>query len=124
MWEGGKLYVSTNYASWKVLANGPVRSVFELSYAAWDAAGLPVTETKRFTVDAGHQLDLIESTFSYAGDKPITVAVGLNKNPADKGQNPQVATKREGKVRIAGKLASDEQIAALAAAANPTSAVR
>jgi pectinesterase len=100
VWEGGKLYVSTNYASWKVLANGPVRSVFELSYAAWDAAGLPVTEVKRFTVDAGQQLDMIESTFSYAGDKALTVAVGLNKNPADKGQQPKIATKREGKVLL------------------------
>lgn len=100
VWDGSKLYVSNNYASWKVLANGPVRSIFELSYAAWDAAGLPVTETKRFTVDAGHQLDMIESTFSYAGDKPLTIAVGLNKNPSDKGQSPQVSTKREGKVLL------------------------
>ncbi|WP_426164572.1 DUF4861 family protein [Pseudoduganella sp. R-34] len=100
VWDGGKLYVSTNYASWKVLANGPVRSIFELSYAAWDAAGLPVTETKRFTVDAGQQLDMIESTFSYAGDKPLPVAVGLNKTPSDKGQTPQIATRREGKVLL------------------------
>ncbi|KQZ44327.1 DUF4861 family protein [Duganella sp. Root1480D1] len=100
VWEGGKLYVSTNYASWKVLANGPVRSIFELSYAAWDAAGLPVMETKRFTVDAGQQLDMIESTFSYAGEKPLTIAVGLNKTPSDKGQNPQIATRREGKVLL------------------------
>jgi len=100
VWDGGKLYVSTNYASWKVLANGPVRSIFELSYAAWDAAGLPVTETKRFTVDAGQQLDMIESTFSYAGNKPLTIAVGLTKTPSDKGQSPQIATKREGKVLL------------------------
>jgi hypothetical protein len=100
VWDGGTLYVSTNYASWKVLANGPVRSIFELSYAAWDAAGLPVTETKRFTVDAGQQLDMIESTFSYAGDKPLTIAVGLNKTPSDKGQSPRIATKREGKVLL------------------------
>jgi hypothetical protein len=100
VWDGGKLYVSTNYASWKVLANGPVRSIFELSYAAWDTAGLQVTETKRFTVDAGQQLDMIESTFSYAGDKPLTIAVGLNKNPSDKGQSPQISTKREGKVLL------------------------
>jgi pectinesterase len=100
VWEGGKLYVSTNYAGWKVLANGPLRSVFELSYATWDAAGVPVTETKRFTVDAGQQLDLIESTFTYAGDKPLTIAVGLNKAPADKGQSPQISTRREGKVLL------------------------
>ncbi|MTW10446.1 DUF4861 domain-containing protein [Pseudoduganella eburnea] len=100
VWEGGKLYVSGNYASWKVLANGPVRSVFELTYAAWDAAGLPVTETKRFTVDAGQQLDMIESTFSYAGDKPLTIGIGLNKTPADKGQDPKITTAKEGKVLL------------------------
>ena len=100
VWDGGKLHVSTNYASWKVLANGPVRSIFELSYAAWDGTGVPLTETKRFTVDAGQQLDMIESTFSYAGDKPLTVAVGLNKTPSDKGQSPQISTRREGKVLL------------------------
>jgi len=100
IWDGARLYVSTNYAGWKVLANGPVRSIFELSYASWDAAGVPVTEVKRFTVDAGHQLDLIESTFSYPGDKPLTIAVGLNKTPSDKGQQPAISTKREGPVML------------------------
>ena len=57
-------YVGSNYATWKVLANGPVRAVFELTYDAWDAGGVKVTETKRFTVDAGHNLDQIESTFT------------------------------------------------------------
>ncbi|MGH8854911.1 MAG: DUF4861 family protein [Telluria sp.] len=96
VWDGKQLYTSVNYASWKVLANGPVRAVFELHYASWDAAGTPVSEVKRFTVDAGHYLDRIESTFQYAGDAPITVAVGLNKTPSDKGQNPDITVKREG----------------------------
>ena len=89
-----------NYASWKVLANGPVRAVFELHYAAWDAAGKPVSEVKRFTVDAGHYLDRIDSTFQYEGDAPITVAVGLNKKPSDKGQDPVITVKREGPVLL------------------------
>lgn len=93
VWDGGELYVSTNYASWKVLANGPLRSVFELSYAAWDAAGLPVTETKRFTVDAGHQLDMIESTFSYAGDKPLNHCRRPEQDP--KRQRPEPANRHQ-----------------------------
>ncbi|HEY5799057.1 MAG TPA: DUF4861 family protein [Burkholderiaceae bacterium] len=100
VWDGAKLHTSVNYSSWKVLANGPVRAIFELHYAAWDAAGVPVTEIKRFTVDAGQQLDRIDSTFQYAGDAPITVAVGLNKTPSDKGQNPVIGTKREGAVLL------------------------
>lgn len=100
VWDGKQLYTGVNYASWKVLANGPVRAVFELHYAGWDAGGKQVSEIKRFTVDAGHYLDRIDSTFTYAGNEPITVAVGLNRMPSDKGQNPQIATRKEGAVLL------------------------
>ncbi len=93
VWDGKTLYVGRNYKSWKVITNGPVRTVFELTYDAWDAAGTQVSEVKRFTVDAGHNLDQIESTFTVAagGPKEITVAIGLNKTPADKNQDASVA---------------------------------
>ncbi|MBD8528450.1 MULTISPECIES: DUF4861 family protein [unclassified Massilia] len=94
VWDGTALATSTNYATWKVLANGPVRAVFELSYDAWDAAGTKVSEVKRFTVDAGHQLDQIDSTFTFSGPQQLTVAVGLNKTPSDKKQDPKIAVVR------------------------------
>jgi len=90
VWIDQQLYVSRNYKSWKVIANGPIRAIFELTYEAWPAAGLMVSEVKRFTVDAGHNLDQIESTFTVTGAKEITVGIGLNKTPTDKGQEPQV----------------------------------
>lgn len=91
VWDGKALYTSTNYASWKVLANGPVRAVFELTYDSWDAAGARVAEVKRFTVDAGHYLDQIDSTFTFTGAQQLNVAVGLNKTPTDKDQSPKIA---------------------------------
>src|SRR3954468_12203720 len=93
VWDGKKLYVSRNYKTWKVIANGPVRAIFELTYEPWDANGLKVAETKRFTVDAGHNLDEIESTFTVtSGDaKELTIGIGLNKNGANKDQAAQVA---------------------------------
>jgi hypothetical protein len=91
VWDGSRLYVSRNFKSWRVLANGPVRAIFELSYETWAADGVFVSETKRFTVDAGHNLDRIESTFTASGKTPeLTVGIGLNKAPADKGQEPRV----------------------------------
>ena len=57
------------------------RSVFELTYAAWDANGVSVTETKRFTVDAGRNLDQVDSTYTFSGADEITIAIGLNKTP-------------------------------------------
>jgi hypothetical protein len=92
VWDGKILHVGRNYKSWKVIANGPVRAVFELTYDTWMANGVMVSEVKRFTVDAGHNLDQIESTFAITGAKEITVGIGLNKTPADKGQEPQIET--------------------------------
>ena len=91
IWDGQQLHVSRNYQSWRVLANGPIRAIFELTYDTWMANGVIVSEVKRFTVDAGHNLDRIESTFTVAvGAKELTVAIGLNRNPADKGQEPKI----------------------------------
>ena len=92
IWDGKQLYVSRNYQTWRVLANGPIRAIFELTYDTWSANGVYVTETKRFTVDAGSNLDRIDSTFTAAGNvKELTVGIGLNKNPADRGQDPVIA---------------------------------
>jgi pectinesterase len=67
-----------------------VRAVFELSYDAWDAAGAKVTEVKRFTTDAGHYFDRIDSTFGFSGPQQLVAAVGLNRHPSDKGQEVKV----------------------------------
>ncbi|MDI1335332.1 MAG: DUF4861 domain-containing protein [Lacunisphaera sp.] len=91
VWDGKQLYVGRNYQNWKVIANGPIRAIFELSYDTWTAGGAIVSEVKRFTVDAGHNLDLIESTFTaQVGPKEFTVAIGLNKDSADKGQENKI----------------------------------
>ena len=102
IWDGKTLYTGVNYASFRILANGPIRAVFELHYAPWDAGGRQVSEVKRFTVDAGHWLDRIDSTFTTtAGDTaPLTVAVGLNKTPSDKGQDPKIQVGRTGDVLL------------------------
>lgn len=100
VWDGKTLHTGVNYASYKILANGPIRAVFELHYAPWDAGGRQVSEVKRFTVDTGHWLDRIDSTFTTSDNAPITVAIGLNKTPGDKGQEPKIHTGREGKVLL------------------------
>jgi hypothetical protein len=89
IWDGQKLYVGSNFKTWKVLANGPIRAIFELTYEPWDAGkGVKVSEVKRFTVDAGHNLDQIDSTFTVEGGAPeIVVGLGLNKDSGDKGQD-------------------------------------
>jgi pectinesterase len=92
VWDGKALATASNYSGWKILANGPVRAIFELSYDAFDAAGTKVSEVRRYTVDAGHYLDRIDTTWTFTGPQQITVAVGLNKTPTDKGQDPVIKT--------------------------------
>ncbi|HEU5081134.1 MAG TPA: DUF4861 family protein [Opitutaceae bacterium] len=96
VWSNDRLYPSSNYTSWKVLANGPIRAIFELSYPLWDASGFQLSEVKRFTVDAGKSLDLIESTYTFAshaafGDKTLSVAAGLARHKTN-----GAVTKNEG----------------------------
>ena len=109
IWDGQKLDVSRNYRSWKILANGPIRSVFELSYDSWDAAGVQVRETKRITVDAGHLFDRIESTFVFDGKTSLTAAVGLNKLPAYPERQPQIATLRLPQLGVLAQWVSQQR---------------
>jgi hypothetical protein len=94
IWNGDRLFTSRNYSAWRIITNGPVRAVFELTYEAWDADGVPVSEVKRFTVDAGHLFDRVESTFNAPSPQTLSVALGLNKKPAYAEQAATVATYR------------------------------
>jgi len=73
----GKLFVSKNYTTLRILANGPIRFAFEVAYAPWDAAGTSVVETKRITLDAGTHLNKIESRYSFQGNSTLTLAGGI-----------------------------------------------
>lgn len=83
VWDGHALHVSGNFRNWKIVANGPIRTVFELGYDTWDANGSKVSEVKRFTVDAGHYLDMVDSTFTFASPKDITIGIGIARKGAE-----------------------------------------
>jgi rhamnogalacturonyl hydrolase YesR len=78
IWDGKKLYVSSNYRNWKLITTGPIRSEFELTYDAWDAGnGRMVSETKRYSIDAGSWFTRAQSTFSSETNSPLTIGIGL-----------------------------------------------
>lgn len=83
VWRGDSLHRSGSWASWRPIANGPIRAAFELRYAPWDAAGLRVSEVKRVVIDAGQHLYRQESTF-HAHDsttRQVPYAIGLVRRP-------------------------------------------
>jgi uncharacterized protein DUF4861 len=80
VWAGGKLYPSRNFTRSRVLANGPIRLVFELTYAAWDVpGGAHISETKRVILDAGTPFNRFESTFT-GGKGALSVGIGIAKH--------------------------------------------
>jgi pectinesterase len=81
VWDAGKLYTSANFIDSRVLANGPIRVMFELTYPAFDAAGAKVTEIKRITLDAGQNLNRFESRYAGAPAAPRMQAAGIKKAP-------------------------------------------
>ena len=81
VWKDGKLYVSANWHDYKLITTGPIRSEFELMYDAWDAGGRKVTETKRFSIDAGSNMSRVESTLSSDDRSPLQLGIGLAERP-------------------------------------------
>jgi hypothetical protein len=85
----GALAVSKNFRSSRVLASGPLRVVFEVSYPEWEKPGLKVTEVKRVTLDAGSHFNKFESYYTTDGD--VTWAAGIRMA---KGVVPRVDRER------------------------------
>src|SRR5580698_2171484 len=80
IWQDGKLYTSANFRDSKVYAVGPIRVLFELTYDAWDAAGVKVSEKKRVSLDAGQNLDRFESRYTIEGSAAnLAHAIGIRR---------------------------------------------
>ncbi|MDQ1857251.1 DUF4861 family protein [Chryseobacterium sp. WLY505] len=79
IWKNEKLQTSQNFISSKTIAEGPLRTVFELTYQPWSEYG--VKETKRISLDLGSNFSKFESTFET--EKPVpnyTIGITLHKN--------------------------------------------
>ncbi len=77
IWDGEGFKPSPNFNDWIILANGPVRAMFELGYPAIELAdGNRVTERRRYSIDAGHQLTRMAVTYTFerAPERPMFVA--------------------------------------------------
>ena len=80
IWANNQLYVPSNFVDSRVLANGPIRVMFELVYEPFDVGGTKVSEILRISLDAGSQLDHFETAYKLQnGGEPLAVAVGLKK---------------------------------------------
>ncbi len=79
LWLAGKLWVSKNFVGSRVLANGPIRVMFELVYEPFDVSGVQVSEVKRITLDAGSHLDHFQSFYKPQAPGALVTGIGLKK---------------------------------------------
>jgi Domain of unknown function (DUF4861) len=87
LWAGDRLWTSRNFINSRVLANGPIRVMFELEYAPFQVDNINVSEVKRVTLDAGSQLDRFQSSykqFTRPGQtQKLTTGIGLKKTAGE-----------------------------------------
>ncbi len=79
IWANNQLYVPQNFVDSRVLANGPIRVMFELVYEPFDVNGTKVSEVLRISLDAGSQLDHFQSFYKTQNNEALAVAIGLKK---------------------------------------------
>ncbi|MEA3288379.1 MAG: DUF4861 family protein [Candidatus Marinimicrobia bacterium] len=84
LWVNDTLYTSKNYVDYRILAEGPLRLVFELDYAAWGSKNNRFTETMRISLDAGHYLNHFEYRFTHEPEPSATLkfVAGLTAHPS------------------------------------------
>lgn len=82
IWKDEKLQVSQNFVTSKTIAEGPLRTVFELTYNQWSEFG--VKETKIISLDLGSNFSKFESTFETEKLVPnYTLGITLHKNEGE-----------------------------------------
>ena len=81
VWKNDSLWTSKNFTVWKRLANGPIRTSFELSYADWKAGGEKINEKKVISLDLGSNLTCVDVTIK--GTDVITAGITLHENGGD-----------------------------------------
>jgi hypothetical protein len=80
IWANNQLFVPSNFVDSRVLANGPIRVMFELVYEPFDVNGAKASELLRVSLDAGSQLDHFQSFYtSPSGSEKRAVAIGIKK---------------------------------------------
>ena len=76
--SNNRLWYSENFASYKIINNGPIRTTFVLEYAPWNVNGQKVGLTKTISLDAGSFLNKYELDYTFDTDQ-LHIAVGIQK---------------------------------------------
>ncbi|MGD0337170.1 MAG: DUF4861 family protein [Bacteroidota bacterium] len=80
LYKNDSLYQPGVFASYRILATGPIRAMFEVTYKPVLFEGKSISEVKRFAIDAGVNLDKIEVTYRCdSSTETVPFAAGIVK---------------------------------------------
>lgn len=74
IWLNDSLHTSKNFVNYRMIASGPLRTIFELDYAPWSKFG--VKETKRISLDVGSNFTKFENAI-FSSDKIPNYTLGI-----------------------------------------------
>ncbi len=72
------LWIGNHYSSYKVLENGPLRTVFELLYDSVTVTGKILKQRLTVTIDAGSQLNKAEVSYNIDNTMPVAAGIYLH----------------------------------------------
>ena len=82
IWAENKLWVSRNWAKYRILKDGPDVADFQVDYAPWPVGvDRKAWETRRFTLPLGTNFTRMVSTISSDKPGPMLVGIGIQKRP-------------------------------------------
>ncbi len=82
VWVKDSLQVADNFKRYRIIAQGPLRTVFELDYGPWGDFG--IRETKRITLDIDTNFSKFEVSVSSESKLPnYAVGITLHKNEGE-----------------------------------------
>ena len=88
IWVDDSLRVSKNFTGYKTIAIGPLRTVFELTYAPWSE--YKVQETKRISLDVGANFSKFDIYYTSERQVPnYAIGITLHKNEGQVALQPQ-----------------------------------
>ncbi|MCH7413733.1 DUF4861 domain-containing protein [Belliella sp. R4-6] len=91
-WAGDTLFAAVNFTDYEILENGPLRTVFRLHYAPYEANDLKIKETKTISIDLGSHFSKYEIEFEEMNGKELpylTAGITLHEKKGEVFVNPE-----------------------------------
>lgn len=98
IWAENKLWVSRNWAKYRILKDGPDVADFEVDYAPWPVGvDRKVWETRRFTLPLGTNFTRMVSTIGSDSKAPLLAAIGVSKRATSQAAGTWMADAAKGR---------------------------